>query len=293
MHLMLGTDNHLIPRWTFSRVRDASEKGLLAENHPVPNELRINPEHQVLALDVGNHLVSLRGAIHHGDGGGKAHSPNTGKGVRGETGEVPLVYSVLNIDSHLVRQRIVTHRDGAGDRDKHQVFILDKNSHAVPLRRVVHSDKPRSKIYPQTPASSVRNHMAPPVGLTRRTEADRFLVLNSFSHLVPVQQLMHCCDEAAHLPNTETHLAPRRQVIRDENDGAFFLDTYSHLVPLGNEVRGEIDLFHTGNQPAPMRSIIRRAEPDNDAPTATVELIESDMQQGSHKNISIGLCLIC
>lgn len=292
MHLMLGVDNHLVPRWTFSRVRDASEKAVLAENHPVPNKPRVNSEHQVLALDVSNHLVPIRSAIHYG---GEAHSPNTGKGVRDENSQVPLVYSILDIDSHLVRQRTVIHRDGAGGRDKNQVFILDKDSHVVPLRRMVYFDEPESKVYPQTPASSVRNHMVPLAGLTRRTEADRFLALNSFNHLVPVRQPVNCCDKAnmVYLPNTESHLAPRRQVIRgDENYGAFFLDANNHLVPLGNEVRGEIDLFHTGNQPALLRSIIRRAEPDDGAPTAAAGQIEPDMQQGSHKKISIGLCLI-
>lgn len=296
MHLMLGTDNHLVPRWTFSRVYDASEKALLVENHPVPSELRPNSEHQFLVLDVTNHLVPIHSAINYGDGGGKTHSTNIGKGVCGETREVPLVYSVLDINSHLMRQRTVTCGNGSGGRDKHQMFILDKDSHVVPLHHVVHFDEPENKVCPQIPASSVQNHMAPPAGLTRRTEADRFLVLNSFSHLVPARQSMQCYDKAnmGHLPNTETHLAPRQQVIRgDENDGALFLDIDGHLVSLGNEVRGEVELFHTRNHPALLRSIIRRAEPDEGAPIATVEPIESDIQQGSHKHISIGLCLIC
>lgn len=286
IHLVLGADNHLVPRWTFSRSHDASEKALLDENHPVSiGELGANFQHrilrsnlgrQVLALDARNHLVPIRSAIHHGDEAGKALSPNIGKDVRGETDEDSLIYTVLNIDNNLVPQRIVTRRDGVGGRDKYRVFMLDKDSHVVPLRHVVRLD---NGVYPQTPAPNMWNHIVPPAGFTRHAGADRFLTLNSFSHLVSVQQSKHCCDKVkeVYCLNTESHLLSRRQVIhRDEIDKTLFLDTDSHLVPPRN-------LFHIGNQAAPLRHIIPRAEPDDDASTDTVEPIELDMQQGNHE----------
>lgn len=274
IHLVLGADNHLVPRWTFSRSHDVSGEALPDENHPVSiGELGANFEHrilgsnlgrQVLVLDTGNHLVPIRSAIHHGDGAGKALSPNIGKDVRDETGEDSLIYTVLNIDNNLVPQRVVTRRDGAGGRDKYRVFMLDKDSHVVPLRHVVRLD---NGVYPQTPA-----------GLTRHAGADRFLMLNPLSHLVPVQQSEHC-DKAkeVHFLNTESQLPSRRQVIdRDEIDKPLFLDTNSHLVPLKN-------LFYIGNRAVPLKHIIPRAEPDDDASTDTVEPIELDMQQGNHE----------
>lgn len=280
IHLVLGADNHLVPRWTFSRARDTSEKTLLVQNHPFSIgelfEHRIlgsNLGRQVLVLDARNNLVPIRSAIHHGDGAGKVLSPNIGpnigKDVR-ETSEVSLIYTVLDINNNLVPQRIVTRRGGAGGRDKYRVFMLNRDSHIVPLRHALHLDEPDNGVYPQTLASNIRNHIVPPAGLTSHAGADRFLVLNSLSHLVPVQSEA----KEVHFLNIESS---RRQVVhRDKIDTALFLNTDSHLVPLRN-------ILHIGNQAVPLGRIVRRAEPDDGASTDTVGPIELDMQQGNHE----------
>lgn len=302
IHLVLGADNHLVPRWTFDQVCDTSEidSSVEAGNHPVPgadfehrtleSNLGKHPvlrsgarDKTVLILDVSNHLVPI---ISRGDETGNDLSPNIRnqmvpprKGIYGARGGL-----LLDIDSHLVGQRTVIRRDGAGDKDKYQVFMLDTDSHIIPLWGI------EDEVNPQTTVSNTRNHMVVPGSLIRHTRDDEFFVLDSFSHLVPVQQSGHRRDETneVHFPNTESNLVSRRQVIRrDETDGALFLDADSHLVPLRNVVRGEVDLFHIGDQPVPLGRMARRAEPDDDdASTSTVELVKSSIQQGNHRATS-------
>lgn len=300
IHLVLGADNHLVPQWTFDQICDAPEIDFSVEagNHPVPSA---DFEHQtlgsnlgkrygvrdktVLILDVSNHLIPV---IYHGDEAGNDLSPDAGnqmvsskKGSYGRA-RAPLLYTILDIDSHLVGQQTATRRDGAGDKDKHQVFMLDTDSHIIPLWRV------EDEVNPQTTVSNTRNHMVPE-SLIRRTGGGGSLVLDSFSHLVPVRQSSHCCDETdeVYFLNTESNLVSRRQVIRrDKTDRALLLDMNSHLVPLRNVVRGEVDLFHTGDQPVALRRMARRAESDDDAFTSTVERVKPGIQQGNHRTTS-------
>lgn len=318
IHLVLGADNHLAPRWTFHQVCDAPEIDFPVEvgNHLVPSadfehrtlgsNLQKHPilrsevrDKTTLILDVNNRLVPICSTIGYGGEAGNVLSPGVGNqmvsfrkdicdGARG----APLLSTVLDIGSHLVGQRTVFRRDRAGDKDKHQVFMLDTDSHIIPLWRVIH---PEDEFYPQTTVSNLRNHMVVPGSVIHRTEDDKFLTLNSFSHLVPMRQSGHCCDEAneVHFLSTGGSLVSRRQVIRrDETDKALFLDMNSHSMPLRNVVQGEVDLFHPGNQPVPQRRMARRAESDDDASTSVVEQVESGIQQGNHKTTSIEeLCL--
>lgn len=294
IHLVLGADNHLVPRWTFLRACDPSERALLVEteDHLISSgDLGANSEHRILELnleehpalrcgtrdkvkhqalvpDTRNHLVPMCSAIRYGDGTGKAPSLDVGdqlvpsrKDIGGEAGEVSLLYTVLDTDNHLVKQQTAIRRNEA----RHQMFILDKDSHIIPLRHVIRRDQPGNEGCDGT---------------------EEFLVLNSFGHLVPVQEPMHHCDatKEVHLLNAESHLVSRRLVVRrGETGGALFLDADSYLVPLRNGFRDGVDISRTKDQPVPLRRMIRRAEFGDDAPTPASELIESGMQKGNHE----------
>lgn len=305
IHLVLGVDNHLVPRWTFHQVCDIPENvfQVRAGNHLVPSAnfgrqilgsdsekypvlcsgARSEVQRQVLVLDIRNHLAPIRSTIYRSVIAEKVLSPNIEnklvpfvRGPHDRARGAPLRYTVLDMDSHLVEQRTVFRRDGAGHKDKHQVFMLNTDSHITPLRDIIHRDE----FYPQTPVSDSWNHMVVPKGLTRRAGADTFLVLNYFSHLVPVQKSGHCYNEAkeAHFTNTKSNLVSGRVIRRDETDRALFLDTDSHLVPLKNVVRGESSFFHIVNQPSPPQRMARRAESD-DVSTPAVGL---GVQQGNY-----------